>query len=69
MHDTTTQTLVTRKSILSGAMLWAPVYSGACKYRLPVNCVQCNSEANWSRWYGNSNIYTTTWEISALWLV
>ena len=68
MHDTTTQTLVTWKSILSGAMLWAPVYSGACKSRLPVNSVQCNSEANWSRWYGNSNIYTTTWEICALWL-
>ena len=55
MHDTTTQTLVTWKSILSGAMLWALVYSGACKYRLPANSVQCNSEANWGRWYGNSS--------------
>ena len=34
-----------------------------------------NSEANWGRWYWNStdlqlnfNIYTTTWEISAIWL-
>ena len=41
MHDTTTQTLVTWKSILSGAMLWVPVYSEACKYRLPANSVQC----------------------------
>ena len=63
MHDTTTQTLVTWKSILSGAMLWALVYSGAYKYRLPANSVQYNSDT-----ISNSNTIANTWEISALWL-
>ena len=30
------------------------LYSRACKYRLPANSVQCNSEANQGTWYGNS---------------
>ena len=76
MHDTTTQTLVTWKSILSDpcyGLLY--IQEPASTDYLQTVC-NANSEANWGRCYGNSTDlqfifklqYNTTWQISALWL-